>query len=112
VPVVRSQHLGDASNSSLDPVTFFTAPDDGVTVVKGCSMSSISNADTEEPFAYVGVEFSGGVVVAIIGIAAYGELSWASITTWLVLPPGASLILVGDGVNEYTCSVDGAVLVY
>jgi hypothetical protein len=112
MPVVRSQHLGHASNSSLDPVLVFTAPDDGVTVIKGWAISSITNEDTENPFAYVYVEFSGGVEVAIIGIASYGELSWASEEGWIVLPAGTSVYLVGDGVNEYSCTVDGAILAY
>lgn len=108
--IVRSTHLGDAENTSLVPVTFFTAPDSGVTVIKGLSISTLGTVDSPTVPALLLCQFSGGSLAILCESFCFGYPQSFTIPCWVVLPPGTTLQLQGDGSNSWACSADGAVL--
>jgi hypothetical protein len=111
-PIVRSQHLGDGANTSGAPTVLFTAPDAGVSVIKGMALSTLGTDAVDPASAYISVDFSGGTEVPIFVGANYGEIVAQSADFWIVLPAGSTVKLYGDGTNEWTATVDGAILVY
>jgi len=112
VPVVRSQHLGDAVSTSTEETVFFTAGDTGVTVVKGLTLATATPLEELPPAAAIYCQFSGGNHVLLAVATNFGQGTEAGGIVWVVLPPGSTLSLQGDGVSTYTATADGAVLQY
>lgn len=111
-PIVRSQHLGDGVNTSGAPTVLFTAPDTGVSVIKGMTLGTLGPVEELTATAYISVEFSGGTEVPVYVGGDYGETIGQSAQFWIVLPAGSQVKLYGDGTNEWCASIDGAILVY
>lgn len=93
-------------------MVIFTAGDSGVTVIKCVTLGTLGTAAPDAPTAAVTVSFSGGDEIPVIAGIGYGTAAGYTIPCWVVLPPGSTVKLYGDGANVWTASVDGAVLVY
>jgi len=89
----------------------FTAPDTGVTVIKGIVLGTLGTVDVGGIPGYLSCQFSGGAEAVLAQSYCYGAPEVYPIQCWTVMTPGSQLLLYGDGTNIFTVTVDGAILV-
>ena len=108
---VRSAHLADGHIGGAGSELIYTAPALTVPVIKCCLLSTTGVVAGFPASAFVSCQRSGGGAAILVTAIAPGYAVNYGGTMWVVLDPGDQLYLNGDGLNEWDCTVDGALLV-
>lgn len=108
---VRSSHLCDGVSGSTDPVLIYTAPAGAVPVIKGIYLSTDGTVNAFPASAFLYCQRSGGAAPILQSAIGPGYQVVYGGTCWVVLDEGDELYLVGDGLQTWTVTVDGALLV-